>query len=338
MTTLHLNLGKNSYDITIGRGLIDRADEYFNLKRRVLVLTDSGVPKEYSERVAARAATARIVTVPEGEGSKSIETLGEVLAAMCEFGMTRGDCVVAVGGGVVGDLGGFAAATYMRGIDFYNVPTTVLSQVDSSIGGKTAVNHAGIKNIVGAFHQPRAVLIDADCLKTLPKRQISNGLAEAVKMALTSNAPLFSFMESVDLDGAIDNIEKIIVESLKVKKAVVEEDEREGGIRRILNFGHTYGHGVEATSGELYHGECVAIGMIPMCAPEVRAKLLRVLKSFGLPCAYRGDVKAALAPVVSDKKCVAGGVMTIYVPEIGKYEINKMTIEEFGNTVTAAFL
>ncbi len=338
MNTLHLNLGKNGYDIRIGSGILDRAGEFFDLRRRVLVLTDSGVPKGYAERVAAAASEAKIVTVPEGEGSKSIAVLGEVLEEMCKFGMTRSDCVVAVGGGVVGDLGGFAAATYMRGIDFYNVPTTVLSQVDSSIGGKTAVNHAGIKNIVGAFHQPKAVLIDTDCLKTLPKRQIANGLAEAVKMALTSNSELFEFIEGLTIEGAIESIEKIITESLKIKRYVVEEDEHESGLRRILNFGHTLGHGVEAASGKLYHGECVAIGMVPMCASEVRARLVGVLMKLGLPSAYDGDIEDALLPVKSDKKCVAGGVNAIYVPEIGKYEIKKMTIEEFGDAVRRAFL
>ena len=337
MTTLHLELGKNGYDITVGGGLLCRAGEYFDLDRRVLVLTDSGVPEEYAKTVAACAKEAKIVTVPEGEGSKSLATLGWVLEEMCKLGMTRGDCVVSVGGGVVGDLGGFAAATYMRGIDFYNVPTTVLSQVDSSIGGKTAVNHAGIKNIVGAFHQPRAVLIDTDCLATLPKRQISNGLAEAVKMAMTSSAELFELIEGMSPVEILENIEAIIIESLKIKRAVVEQDEHEGGIRRILNFGHTLGHGIEAVSGKLYHGECVAIGMLPMCAPEARARLEAVLERLELPTRWDGEPEDALAPVKSDKKCVAGGVMTIYVPEIGKYEIKKMTVEEFGALARAAF-
>ncbi len=339
MTTLHLSLGENSYDITVGRGLISRAGEFLKLDRKALIVTDSGVPSEYARTVAGAAKGARIVTLPEGEGSKSFEGLQTVLGAMSEFEMTRGDCVVAVGGGVVGDLAGFAAATYMRGVDFYNIPTTLLSQVDSSIGGKTAINFGGIKNIVGAFHQPRAVLIDADCLKTLPRRQIANGLAEAVKMSLTSDAELFSRFESLSAEEISDGIEDIIIASLKIKRAVVEADEREGGLRKILNFGHTFGHGVEAEE-ELrgyYHGECVAIGMIPMCEDTVRQRLIGVLAKLGLPTEYQGNVEAALSFVTHDKKCVSGGVNVIYVPEVGSFEIKRMTIEEFSSVVRSVF-
>ena len=180
MKTLNLNLGERSYDITVGNGILDRASEFMNLNRKVFILTDVGVPREYSEKILAAAKEAVIFTASEGEGTKSLATLGKVLEVMLEFDMSRSDCVVAVGGGVIGDLAGFAASMYMRGIDFYNVPTTLLSQVDSSIGGKTAVNLGGIKNIIGAFYQPKHVLIDTETLKTLPKRQISAGLAESV--------------------------------------------------------------------------------------------------------------------------------------------------------------
>lgn len=156
----------------------------------MLVVTDSGVPAAYAAAVAGACELAQICTLPAGESSKSFESYQLLLRAMLRLGMTRGDCVAAVGGGIAGDLAGFAAATYMRGVDFYNIPTTLLSQVDSSIGGKTAIDMDGVKNIVGAFHQPRAVLIDPDTLRTLPPRQISAGLAESVKMALTSDADL----------------------------------------------------------------------------------------------------------------------------------------------------
>ena len=152
MNKMHLNLGDGGYDINIGRGLIGKAGELFNLDRRVMIITDSGVPKEYAERVQAQCKNGKILTVNAGEESKSIEVFGRLLAEMLDFGMTRSDCVVAVGGGVVGDLAGFAAASYMRGVDFYNIPTTLLSQVDSSIGGKTAINLSGVKNIVGSFY------------------------------------------------------------------------------------------------------------------------------------------------------------------------------------------
>lgn len=339
MTTLHLDLGVSSYDITVGHGLLARAGEFFRLDRKVLVVTDDGVPKEYAANVASQAKFARTVTVPSGEGSKSFEGLECVLGAMSDFEMTRGDCVVAVGGGVVGDLAGFAAASYMRGVDFYNVPTTVLSQVDSSIGGKTAINFKGIKNIIGAFHQPRAVIVDIDCLNTLSERHISAGLAEAVKMSLTSSADLFEQFERYSRAQIIENIEQIIVDSLKIKRSVVEADERESGLRKILNFGHTFGHGVEAEE-ELhgyYHGECVALGMIPMCSVKVRERLIGVLEKLGLPTGYRGDVDSALAFVAHDKKCVGDGVNVIYVENVGRFEIKRMTIEEFAHAVKTVF-
>ena len=339
MTTLHLDLNDNGYDITVGRGVLAQAGELFNLDRRVTVVTDDGVPREYAEAVAAVAKYARIVTVASGEGSKSLETLGRVLTEMADFGMTRGDAVVAVGGGVVGDLAGFAAASYMRGIDFYNVPTTLLSQVDSSIGGKTAINLGGIKNIVGAFHQPKGVLIDVDCLSTLDERQIKSGLAEAVKMAMTSDVDLFKRFEKYSYVDITADIESIIVAALKIKKQVVELDEHEGGLRKILNFGHTFGHGIEAeeTLGGLLHGECVALGMIPMCAKDARDRLISVLTKIGLPTEYNGSIDNALAYVSHDKKATAGGITTILVPEVGKFEMKKMTISELGALVREVF-
>ena len=333
MTVLHMELGSRGYDITVGRGLLEEVGKIFKLDRRVFIVTDTGVPKEYAEAVARAAKEAMIVTVPEGEGLKSVETYGELLKRMIDFGMTRTDCAVAVGGGVVGDLTGFLSASYMRGIDFYNVPTTLLSQVDSSIGGKTAVNHGGIKNIVGAFHQPRGVIVDVDTLRTLPRRQIANGLAESIKMALTSDAELFELFEREEIDDS--SLERIIISSLMIKKAVVEEDERESGLRKILNFGHTFGHAVEAEEEMhgYYHGECVAIGMLVTAAPDVRARLLPVLKKVGLPTSYGGDVEAALGFISHDKKCDGSLISVITVPSVGDYEIKKMSVEEFADTV-----
>lgn len=339
MTRVRVNLGADSYDVVIGRGILDRAGEEFNLNRRVFILTDDGVPREYAERVAKMAKTAKIVTVAAGECSKSLATYGEVLGEMIKSEMTRGDCVVSVGGGVVSDLAGFAAASYMRGIDFYSVPTTVLSQVDASIGGKCAINLNGIKNIVGAFHQPRCVLVDIDCLSTLDKRQISNGLAEAVKMSLTSNAELFEYFEGLDGEISPEEMEKIVVEAVKIKRGVVEADEREGGLRRILNFGHTLGHGIEAASkmSELYHGECVALGMLPVSAPRVRERLVKVLKKLNLPTAYDGDIDEAIRLVAHDKKRTAGGVKVILVPKVGEFEIREMSESEFCAMVKEVF-
>ena len=329
MKEINLNLPEGGYKITVGRDLLRNADKYFNLKRRVFILTDDGVPEEYAESIADCALKPAIYTVPSGEESKSLSTLECVLEAMLHAGMTRTDCVVAVGGGVVGDLGGFAAATYMRGIDFYNVPTTMLAQVDSSIGGKTAVNLGNVKNVVGAFHQPKAVLIDIDTLKSLDKRQISAGLAEAVKMSLTSDRALFEKIENEKVTD--ENIEDIIVSSLMIKKNVVEIDEKESGLRKILNFGHTLGHGIEAEEGlgGLYHGECIALGMLPMCAPEVKCRLLKVLKDLDLPTEYNGNLDAALSFVSHDKKCEGSSVSAITVPKVGEYQITKFSVDDF---------
>lgn len=333
MTTLHMELSERGYDITVGRGLLSSADKHFNLKRRVFILTDSGVPAEYARTVAEVSECAKIATIPMGEASKSAENYISLLKEMIDFGLTRTDCVVAVGGGVVGDLAGFLAASYMRGIDFYNCPTTLLSQVDSSIGGKVAIDLAGVKNIVGAFHQPRGVLIDIDTLKTLPERQVAAGLAESVKMSLTSDAELFSLFEREEICD--ENIEDVIIASLRIKKSVVEQDEREGGLRKILNFGHTLGHGIEAVEGlsGLYHGECVALGMLPMTSDAVYKRLVPVLKKLGLPYEYSGDVKRALELVSHDKKCDGGRVSAIFVDEVGSFRIEKMAISEFCDTV-----
>ena len=267
--TIRMNLGEDSYDIIVERGILADVDKHLKLDRRVLVVTDSGVPAQYAKTVAEKCREAVICTVEMGEGSKSLEVFGKLLQTMLDNGFSRKDCVVAVGGGVVGDLSGFAASAYMRGIDFYNIPTTLLSQIDSSIGGKTAINFGGVKNIVGAFYQPKKVIIDPELLKTLPERQISNGLAEAVKMSLTSDKELFGIFENKDINS---NIDEIIIRSLNVKKSVVEQDEKEAGLRKILNLGHTIGHGIESSENlsELYHGECVALGMIPMCGEKIQ--------------------------------------------------------------------
>jgi 3-dehydroquinate synthase len=261
--------------------------------------------------------------VEQGEVSKSLDSFEKLLQTMLTNGFSRKDCVVAVGGGVVGDLAGFAASAYMRGVDFYNIPTTLLSQIDSSIGGKTAINFGGVKNIVGAFYQPKKVLIDPELLKTLPKRQISNGLAEAVKMALTSDRELFEIFEDKDIESTLD---EIIIRSLNVKKSVVEQDEKESGLRKILNFGHTVGHGIESSKGmnELYHGECVALGMIPMCGEEIRPRVIEVLKKCDLYRVMDYDWEKIAAAAFHDKKADGDTVTVTLVNEVGHFELTKM--------------
>ena len=224
----------------------------------------------------------------------------------------------------------------MRGIDFYNIPTTLLSEVDSSIGGKTAINLGGVKNIIGAFHQPKRVLIDPEVLKTLPKRQIANGLAEVIKMAATFDADLFSLLETEDIEA---NLDTVIARSLMIKKAVVECDEKETGLRRVLNFGHTIGHGIESYEElhELYHGECVALGMIPMCKGEVRERILSVLKKAGLPTDLHFDADRVFEAVTHDKKADGDKIHVIYAPTIGSYEMKKVSLTEFRQTIKEAF-
>ena len=318
--TIHMNLGLDSYDILVQRGLLARAGQLLNLDRRVLVVTDTGVPAQYAETLAAQCREGVICTVETGEQSKSLEVFGQLLQTMLSHSFSRKDCVVAVGGGVVGDLSGFAASAYMRGIDFYNIPTTLLSQIDSSIGGKTAINFGGVKNIVGAFHQPKKVLIDPDLLKTLPKRQIANGLAEAIKMSLTSDKELFELFETQDIEASL---ETIIVRSLLIKKNVVEQDEKETGLRKILNFGHTIGHGIESCE-DLYHGECVALGMIPMCGEALRPRLVEVLKKCDLYRELDYNWEAITEAAFHDKKADGDTVTVTTVARPGAFELKTM--------------
>ena len=320
---IRMELGESSYDIVLERGCLKKAGELLNLDRRVFILTDDGVPAQYAETVAVQCREPHIHTVPQGEGSKSFAVLEELLTEMLELGFTRGDCVCSVGGGVVGDLGGFTAACYMRGIDFYNIPTTILSQVDSSIGGKTAVNLGGVKNIVGAFWQPKKVLIDPDTLDTLSDRQKASGLAEAVKAGLIADPELFAMFEAYAEHRAPLDLEKIIAASLMVKKNVVEQDEREGGVRKILNFGHTIGHGIESVTG-LLHGECVAMGMIPMCSPAVRSRLIPVLGALRLPARVHADPNEVYKAMLHDKKMGDGYVSIVSVDTVGNYNIQKI--------------
>lgn len=334
---IHMNLKENSYDIIVQRGILAEASQHLNLDRRVLVVTDSGVPAVYAQTVAAQCAKPVIYTVEMGEASKSLEVFGNLLQAMLDHSFSRKDCVVAVGGGVVGDLSGFAASAYMRGIDFYNIPTTLLSQIDSSIGGKTAINFGGMKNIVGAFYQPKRVLIDPDLLQTLPPRQISNGLAEAVKMALTSDRVLFDIFQREDIES---HLEEIIIRSLQIKKDVVEQDEKEAGLRKILNFGHTIGHGIESSEhlSELYHGECVALGLIPMCSENIRPRVIEVLKKCRLYNLIEFDWDKITEAAFHDKKADGDRVTVTVVPEIGSFELKTMKCTEVIEMAKDCFL
>lgn len=333
MKTQHIGLCEKGYDVLIGRDLLTGIGRLLPLDRRVLIVTDDGVPAEYAAAVCRAAGEAVLLTLPAGEASKSLASFEKLLHTMLEKGFGRGDCAVAVGGGVVGDLCGFAASAYMRGIDFYNIPTTVLSMVDSSVGGKTAVNLDGVKNIVGSFYQPKAVIADCDTLSTLPPRQVASGLAEAVKMALTSDPEGFALFEQDPLPP----MEEIISRAIAVKASVVMQDEKENGLRRILNFGHTFGHALEAYEGlgGLTHGECVAIGMLPMCSPEVRARLLPVLRRLGLPTEIPAPADRIFSYLRYDKKRVGDAVYAVTVDRVGEGKIEKTATAELEARVRA---
>ena len=322
-----LQLENESYDIVLERGALKQAGVLLNLDRNVLVVTDDGVPASYAETVAAQCRSAKIVTIPQGEASKNFTEFQHLLSEMLQASFTRSDCVAAVGGGVVGDLSGFAAACYMRGIDFYNIPTTLLSEVDSSIGGKTAIDLDGVKNIVGAFYQPKKVLIDPDTLKTLDPRQFAAGMAEAVKMAFTCDKALFeTIRNSNDLT---EDLEAIIAGALQIKKEVVEKDPKEAGLRKVLNFGHTIGHGIESFyEGKLLHGECVALGMLPMCSEEARKELIPVLEKLQLPIRMEASAEELIPFVLHDKKRSAEGISTVYVEKPGSFEFQTLSPEE----------
>ncbi len=330
---IHMNLGLNSYDIIVERGCLNRASEELNLDRKVFIVTDSGVPAKYAETIKNQCREGHVFTIPHGEENKNLKTFETLLKEMLAFGFSRSDCVVAVGGGVVGDLSGFVASAYMRGIDFYNIPTTVLSQIDSSIGGKVAVDLDGYKNIVGAFYQPKKVLIDPEVLQTLPKRQISNGLSEAVKMAITSDEELFGIFEN---GNPTEEIDTVIVKSLNIKKSVVEQDEKESGLRKILNFGHTIGHAIEKETGfsALYHGECVALGMIPMCSENLRKRLIPVLEKLGLPTALNIDKDLVCKAIAHDKKAKGNKVSAVFSEKPGTYELKDMDIENLKDYIS----
>ena len=272
---LLLDLGERSYTIHIGTDLLDRVGSLSQpvlSGNRVFIITDDLVAPLYLDRVQASFAKAGIQTaahtVPHGEGSKSFGRLERVLDALLDTKPERATMVVALGGGVIGDLAGFAASICLRGLDFIQIPTTLLSQVDSSVGGKTGINTAHGKNLVGAFHQPKLVIADLSTLNTLPRRQILSGYAEVVKYGLIDDEAFFAWLEQNAvrlLDGDTDLRAQAVRHACQSKARTVSADEKEGGIRALLNLGHTFGHALEAETGysdEMLHGEAVALGMV----------------------------------------------------------------------------
>ena len=333
---LTINCKTYSYDVIIQRNILNNVTEYLSLQRKVLILTDDGVPSEYVLKISSQCLNPIIVTVKQGEQSKNIDNYQLVMKTLIEHGFTRTDCLVSIGGGVVGDLGGFISSTYMRGIDFYNIPTTLLSQVDSSIGGKTAIDYNGIKNIIGSFYTPKCVLIDPNTLKTLDKRQLHAGLVEAIKMACTCSSSLFEIIsKSKNLENDID---EIIFQSLQIKQKIVEEDLEEKGLRRVLNFGHTLGHIIESASNyNLLHGECVGIGMLSFSSDKARKQIKKLLKKYNLPTSYDLSLKDIEDYLIHDKKKTGDYIWIVSVENIGSYDLKKIKIDELYNKLKEEF-
>lgn len=325
---LNVQMNEFNYDVVIKKGVLNQIDEYLDLNRKVLVVTDSGIPQEYKETIKNQINDCYIYEIEQGEKSKSFENYSKILDYLINNSFTRSDCVIALGGGVCGDLAGFVAASYMRGITFYNIPTTLLSQVDSSIGGKTAIDKLGYKNVIGAFYPPSKVLIDSNVLKTLDVRQFNSGLVEALKMGATNDERLFKLIKnSKDI---YDDIELVIEKALCVKKEVVEKDPKEKHLRKVLNFGHTIGHAIESCGkfDVLLHGECVGLGMLYITSGAVRAEIKEVLEKYNLPVQCNVSSDDLYKFILLDKKRSSEYITVVNVEKIGEFEINKILIED----------
>ena len=325
-----VHLGARSYPIYFERGILSRIGEHINLNRKVMIVTDSGVPQQHWQAVLDQCPQGFVEVVEMGEGAKSFPVFEHLCSKLLEHGFTRKDLVISVGGGVVGDLGGFVAASYMRGIDFVGIPTTTLSQIDSSVGGKMAINLNGVKNIIGAFHQPKAVFIDFDTLSTLPARHFANGLAEAVKMGFILDSKIIELFERDD-SICPEAMDEIITRAIAAKAHIVEIDETEQNERKSLNFGHTIGHGIEAAGGlgDLYHGECVGLGMLYFFEDEeVKQRCIRILEKLNLPTSASIDKDAVYAALTHDKKGDGKTISVVKVPGVGSYKLEKMPYED----------
>lgn len=334
---LRANLGADSYDICIKRGSLADAgkelEEHLS-GRDCLLLTDENVGMLYGDTVekSLGGVCGRVVrvTIPAGESSKCVEQLSRLWSEMCRMRLTRDGVLVALGGGVVGDLGGFAAATYLRGIDYIQLPTSLLAQVDSSVGGKTAIDLPEGKNLAGAFYQPKAVLIDPDALRTLPSRILSDGMAEIIKCGCIRDSRLFELAEKGPDSLTEADMEALIEGALRVKLWAVEEDVLDKGTRMMLNFGHTLGHGIEKAQNfsGMRHGEAVAAGMTLITRLNEKNGLTKsgsadrieaCLKKWNLPVSAPRDIKEGMLSAVKlDKKHLGGGLTIVALEEIGK--------------------
>jgi 3-dehydroquinate synthase len=322
-----------SYEVIVEPGALGSLADIvtpFAANRRVAVVTDEHVNQLYARRIAAQLADALIFSIPAGEAAKTRETWARVTDDLLNAGFGRDTLIVAAGGGVVGDLAGFVAATYMRGVPFVQIPTTLLSMIDASVGGKTGVDTPAGKNLVGAFHQPVLVVADPNVLATLPANHFRAGLAEALKHGVIADAAYFERIAAARESTARDErgLTSLVAESVRIKASVVARDERESGLRKVLNFGHTIGHAIESVSNyKLLHGEAVAIGMalegelaerIGVAKPGTADAIRRALDSIGLPSTFPAlDRSAVLAATKSDKKARAGRVEYALPSKVG---------------------
>ena len=325
---LAMDLGARSYDIIVKRGALKNAGMLANLGGKVLVLTDDGVPAKLVKTFMAQCANAVLLSLPKGEQSKQIASWQTAALCLLENAFGPQDSVAALGGGMVGDVAGFTAATYMRGISFLQFPTTTMAQVDSSIGGKCALNLHGEKNVIGTVYQPSIVVADPDVLQSLPPRHFANGLAEALKIGLLFSRELFELLENEPIK---ENLEKMIYLSLLYKKNVVERDELATGERRLLNFGHTIGHAIEAACGldGLLHGECVALGMLPMIESKtLQRRTKAIMRKLGLPLAYPCDDEAILLHMMHDKKRSGSNFTVAKVKKLGHGTLESISYDE----------
>lgn len=333
---------KTGYFVTVGSGLLSRCGETVRAAcsgDSVMIVTDSNVAPLYLATVQDSLNRAGFCTqtfvLAAGERSKTMTSLAELLEEMAEAGLTRTDCVAALGGGIVGDLAGFAAGCYMRGIAFVQLPTTLLAAVDASVGGKTAVDLRAGKNLAGLFHQPKAVCIDTDCMKTLPKEIVADGIAEAIKTAVLSDADLLNCLEAEEISK---RYEELIVRCVRYKAGVVERDEKEQGERKLLNLGHTVGHAIERCSDyRIRHGYAVAAGLavitgyaaaIGKMEEQTARRILAVLQRYGLPTKTEFSAEQ-LAEVCAVDKKRSGDIVSIIVPyEIGSCGIESVPVKQ----------
>jgi len=354
METVSVNLDRRSYQILIGEGLLDELGQSlhqygFNTTRIALV-TDSNVGKLYKERIAEILSQAGfdpwIIEIPAGEEHKNLAWLAFLYDRLVEGRLERSSPLLALGGGVIGDLAGLAAATFQRGLPFIQVPTTLLAQVDSSVGGKTAINHPSGKNLIGAFYQPRLVVIDVNALKTLPRREFLSGVAEVIKYGVILSPDLFALLET-SLPALLRLDPQLLISVIKtccqLKALVVEEDETEGDYRAILNFGHTLGHAIENATEykQFLHGEAVAMGMVfaaylswkrKFCDETVKERICQLVKKAGLPVDVPKELKDEyiLRGMAVDKKASGGKIKFVCIEELGKTLFDYLTTEEIG--------